>query len=122
MSLEDLLGRASPVYDYYATDRKILDDYKGSADRYNTEYNAYKTSYDDYMSKVNAYNAAIEQYNQGPRTTPYEEMEGYIALPGSLRRPLPWIPALRGTTSTRLLRQHKAARSGAVLLWRRLKV
>jgi hypothetical protein len=46
MSFADLLGRASPVYDYYTTDRKVLDDYKGAYDKYNTEYDAYKSAYE----------------------------------------------------------------------------
>jgi hypothetical protein len=117
MSLEDLLGRASPVYDYYATDRKILDDYKSSADRYNTEYNAYKTAYDDYMSKVNAYNAAIEQYNQGPRTTPYEQTQGYVALPGSFSSAAPADPGFTGSDVEAFAKaaQGRAQRRGAAM-------
>ena len=40
MSVTDLLARASPVYDYYTTDRKVLDDYKGAYNKYNKEYDA----------------------------------------------------------------------------------
>lgn len=117
MALEDLLGRASPVYDYYATDRKILDDYKGSADRYNTEYDAYKAAYDDYMGKVNAYNAAIEQYNQGPRNTPYEQMQGYVALPGDFAATAPADPGFTGSDVDAFAKaaQGRAQRRGAAM-------
>jgi hypothetical protein len=117
MSLEDLLGRASPIYDYYATDRKVLEDYESSANRYNKEYDAYQAAYDDYMGRVNAYNAAIEQYNQGPRTTPYEEMKGYVATPEDFAVAAPADPGFtqEGVEAFAKAAQGRAQRRGAAM-------
>jgi hypothetical protein len=117
MSLADLLGRASPVYDYYATDRKIIDDYKGSVDRYNTDYDAYKSSYDNYVAKINEYNAAIEKWNAGPRTTPYDQTEGYVALPGDFTGAPPTDPGFTGDDVNAFIQkaQGRAQRRGAAM-------
>jgi len=96
MSLADLLSRASPVYDYYSTDRKILDDYKGAYDKYTAEYDAYKSAFDDWQSRANAYNAAVEAWNAGPRTTEYTQSPGYVAHPGEFTMSAPVDPGFTG--------------------------
>lgn len=96
MSLADLLSRASPVYDYYSTDRKILDDYKGAYDKYTAEYDAYKSAYDDWQNRANAYNAAIEAWNAGPRTTEYTQSPSYVPHPGEFTMSAPVDPGFTG--------------------------
>jgi hypothetical protein len=105
MSLADLLGRASPVYNLYSGDRKTLDDYKGAYDKYQSDYDAYKSSYDDYAAQgqefqknVDAYNAAVEAWNAGPRTTAYDQTTGYVAHPGEFTLTAPKAPDDLGFT------------------------
>jgi hypothetical protein len=117
MSLADLLGRASPVYDYYTTDRKVLDDYKGAYDKYNKEYDAYKSAYDAQKAKIDAYNAAIDQYNAGPRTTAYDQTQGYVALPGEFTVAAPVDPGFTGNDVDAFVKQAqgRAQRRGAAM-------
>jgi hypothetical protein len=117
MSLADLLGRASPVYDYYATDRKILDDYKGAYDTYTAEYDAYKNAYDAHLAKINAYNAAVENWNKGPRTTPFDQTEGFVANPGEFTGTAPTDPGFTGEDVDAFAKQAegRAQRRGAAM-------
>ena len=112
MSLADLLGRASPVYDYYTTDRKVLDDYKGAYDKYNKEYDAYKSAYDAQKAKVDAYNAAIDKYNAGPRTAAFEQ-----AAPGEFTVAAPVDPGFTGNDVDAFVKQAqgRAQRRGAAM-------
>jgi hypothetical protein len=105
MSLEDLLGRASPNYNLYSGDKKILEDYKGAYDKYMADYDAYKSAYDAYAAQgqefqknVDAYNAAVEAWNAGPRTTAYEQTSGYVPHPGEFTLTAPEAPADPGFT------------------------
>jgi hypothetical protein len=117
MSLADLLGRASPIYDYSSTDQKVLDDYKGSYDKYNTQYDAYKSAYDAHKAKIDAYNAAIDQYNAGPRTTAYDQTQGYVALPGEFSVSAPIDPGFTGADVDAFVEQAqgRAQRRGAAM-------
>jgi hypothetical protein len=112
MSLADLLGRASPVYDYYATDRKILDDYKGAYDTYTAEYDAYKNAYDAHLAKINAYNDAVNAWNEGPRTTPFE-----LTSPGEFTGAAPADPGFTGEDVDAFVEQAqgRAQRRGAAM-------
>jgi hypothetical protein len=115
MSLADLLGRASPVYDYYATDRKILDDYKGAYDTYTAEYDAYKNAYDAHLAKINAYNDAVKSMERGPAD---HALRTNVAR-GNLRVRRLLIRVLPARMSTHLLSKRKAERSGVARPWRR---
>jgi hypothetical protein len=117
MSLADLLGRASPIYDYYTTDQKVLDDYKGAYNKYNKEYDAYKSAYDAQKAKIDAYNAAIDQYNAGPRTTAYDQTQGYVALPGEFTVAAPVDPGFTGNDVDAFVKQAqgRAQRRGAAM-------
>lgn len=117
MSLSDLLGRASPVYNYYSTDRKILDDYKGAYDKYQTEYNAYKSAADEWQKKADAYNAAVEAWNAGPRTTEYSETQGYVPHPGEFTMAAPADPGFTGEDVDAFVKkaQGRAQRRGAAM-------
>lgn len=105
MSLADLLGRASPNYNLYSGDKKILEDYTGAYDKYTADYDAYKSAYDAYAAQgqefqknVDAYNAAIEAWNAGPRTTAYDQTTGYVPHPGEFTLTAPNAPADPGFT------------------------
>jgi hypothetical protein len=112
MSLADLLGRASPVYDYYATDRKILDDYKGAYDTYTAEYDAYKNAYDAHLAKINTYNDAVNAWNEGPRTTTFE-----LTSPGEFTGAAPADPGFTGEDVDAFVEQAqgRAQRRGAAM-------
>ena len=117
MSLADLIGRASPIYDYSSTDQKVLDDYKGAYNKYNKEYAAYKNAYDAQKAKIDAYNAAIDQYNAGPRTTAYDQTQGYVALPGEFSVSAPVDPGFTGNDVDAFVKQAqgRAQRRGAAM-------
>jgi hypothetical protein len=112
MSFADLLGRASPVYDYYATDRKILDDYKGAYDTYTAEYDAYKNAYDAHLAKINTYNDAVNAWNEGPRTTTFE-----LTSPGEFTGAAPADPGFTGEDVDAFVEQAqgRAQRRGAAM-------
>ena len=102
MSSLDILAMASPEARYYKRDRDIMEDYdtkiteyntaleaykplaaqyQSAIDSYNEQVNAFNTGLEKYKADAAAFNEAIAKYNEGPRTTPYEEMDYYIARP-----------------------------------------
>ncbi len=103
MSIANLFSQVSPENRYYSYDREIMEDYDNRINIYNDALNKYKTEASDYQSladahnarindyndsltayreQADAYNAAINRFNEGPRTTPYADVDYYVASPG----------------------------------------
>jgi hypothetical protein len=103
MSIANLFSQVSPENRYYSYDREIMEDYDNRINIYNDALNKYKTEASDYQSladahntrindyndsltayreQADAYNSAINRFNEGPRTTPYADVDYYVASPG----------------------------------------
>jgi hypothetical protein len=103
MSIANLFSQVSPENRYYNYDREIMEDYDNRINIYNDALNKYKTEAGDYQSladahntrindyndsltayreQADAYNSAINRFNEGPRTTPYADVDYYVASPG----------------------------------------
>ena len=103
MSIATLFSQVSPENRYYSYDREIMEDYDNRINIYNDALNKYKTEASDYQTladahnarindyndsltayrgQADAYNAAINRFNEGPRTTPYADVDYYVASPG----------------------------------------
>jgi hypothetical protein len=103
MSIANLFSQVSPENRYYNYDREIMEDYDNRINIYNDALNKYKTEASDYQSladahntrindyndsltayreQADAYNSAINRFNEGPRTTPYADVDYYVASPG----------------------------------------
>tara|TARA_R110001606_G_scaffold64247_2_gene149192 strand:+ start:3848 stop:5515 length:1668 start_codon:yes stop_codon:yes gene_type:complete len=103
MSIANLFSQVSPENRYYNYDREIMEDYDNRINIYNDALNKYKTEAGDYQSladahntrindyndsltayreNADAYNAAINRFNEGPRTTPYADVDYYVGSPG----------------------------------------
>jgi len=97
-----IINYLQPEARYYSQDKAALEDYDKRIEQYNKLRDQYVTDYgiyegrvgdfnktvEDYNARLNAwkkqaedYNKAIEKWNEGARTTPYEDMDYYVARP-----------------------------------------
>ena len=100
-----ILEYSTPAQQFYAADKAKLDDYKTSADLYQTKVDAFNTARDkyntqveDYKKKADQYNAAVNAWNETNRQTPYEQWTGYVSSPGEFKAAAPTTPADPGFT------------------------